>query len=144
MAPATKEELRGRIMAEQEETGFRALSRLAVSGSASADVKASRWRPTQEALKEALYLLSDGRAAQVNLAEIISAACCEILTEGGIFRAKCPKRLRFQRDSFRRMIECYELTPRVAQGARAAPFLVTMAKRAMPAVPRSSIPMYIQ
>ena len=128
MVPVTKEELRDRLREGQEETEFCVLSRLAALGSASADIIVTRLRLTREALKEAMYLLSDDRAAQVNLSEIVSATRFKVLTGRGVYRTKCPKKLCFEKDSFPHMIRCYELTPWLAQGASVVPFLVRMAK----------------
>ena len=140
MAPVTKEELRSRLREGQEETEFRVLSRLAALGSASADTIVSRLRLTREALKEAIFLLSDNRDAQVNLAEIISAARFKILTGREIFRTKCPQQLCFQRDSSQHMVERYVLTPWVAEGAQVAPSLVRMARATLLARSHRVIP----
>ena len=91
----------------------------------------NKLRLTREALKEAMYILGDQRAAQVNLSEIISAVRFKVLTSRGVFRTKCPKKLCFEKDSFTHMVRCYELTPWEAQGARVVPFLVKMARVAL-------------
>ena len=140
MVPVSKEELRDRLREGQERTEFQVLSRLAALGSASADIIVHRLQLTREALREAMHLLSDNRAAQVNLAEIISAVRFKVLTGRGVFRTKCPHQLCFHRDSFQHMVECYGLTPWVAQGARVVPFLVRMAKTTLLARGHKTIP----
>ena len=131
MVPMTTEELRDRLRAAQEKPEFEVLCRLAATGSASAEIIVSQLRPTREALREATYLLSDSRAAQVNLAAIVGETRFKVLTGAGVFRTKCPKKLCFEKDSFGHMIRCYQLMPWFAQGAKVVPFLVRMAKHAL-------------
>ena len=116
--PMSTEELQVRLRAVQGATEFDVLRRLAALGSASADIVASQMRPAREALREVMYLLGDSRAEQVNLAAHISATRCKVFTGQGVYRAKCPKKLCFEKDFFLHMVRYYGLEPWFAHGGK--------------------------
>ena len=128
MIPLVTTEIKDLVRNQQHQNEWDVLARLATLGSASADILVHQLQLTREALRKALDLLREDRAAQVNLLGILSATRFKVLTNKGLFRTKCPKKLCFSRDSFQHMTDCYHLSGRLAKGTEVVPFLVHMAR----------------
>ena len=99
------------------------------------DLRASR--PTVE---EALKILRGERRAQVNLLRILSATRFRVLTKGEIYRSKYPKTHCYSRGSLSHLLECYDLTSRMAFGEEAVQFLVHVARASLSLGDRPMIP----
>ena len=105
------------------------LRRLLNVGSESADI-ATRLDLTRGVVRAAMDFLRNGRKVQVNLAGVRTATRLKTLTAGGVVPTKCPKKLCVTPDSFRHVLECYNLGQGTARGSAAAPLLVIMARAA--------------
>ena len=95
---------------------------------------------TRAAIKEAPQQLRHERQQQTNLAGILGATRFKIRVNGRAYRAKCPKAQCYAKDSFGRMLDCYSLQQEVLYGSKVVPFLVKMAKVALPTTGRPRIP----
>ena len=125
--PMTIEEVKTVVGDRHREDELRMLQCLADDGSESTD-KITQLDLTRELAQEAMSELQDERTAQVNLASILSAVRFKTLVATGVVPTKCPKKMRYARDSFWHMLECYDVGPLRQRGADAVSFLVAMAR----------------
>ena len=84
---------------------------------------------TREAANEALSQLRDERPRQVTSLSGKLATRYRIITKEGLVTTTCPRPRCGRRDSFWRLLSCYDLMTSAECGAFVAPFLVYMARK---------------
>ena len=101
---------------------------------------------TREHIQAAMSILRENRPAQVALLAILGGTRFRYFHKGVLIPTYCPRMKRGhecgEKDSFDHLIRCYALQTRVRTGAESIPFLVVMAKKAIPLRPRTARPFY--
>ena len=125
--PITTDELKGELKKLYEKDELQIMKQLSEIGSASASIVVFL-ELTRTVVNEAYQMLRDQPEVQQNLTEILSATRYKTYSQGHMHHIKCPRKTCFKQDSFRHMIECYNLTNDIKKGPEATPFLVKMAR----------------
>ena len=125
--PMTTEELKTELKKVYERDELRIMKHLSETGSASASIVVFL-ELTRTIVEEAYHMLRDTPEIQQNLTEILSATRFKVYNQGHMHHIKCPRKTCFQKDSFKHMIDCYNLRKDLKKGPEATQFLVKMAQ----------------
>ena len=144
--PLTKEELKEVVRRQWERDEILALRQLAELGSFSAGI-ITHLELTREIIHSAMSMLSRDRAAQVTLLSILGATRFKTFFHGVLVPTRCPHVLGGEvcgtEDSYEHLLRCHGLRIHERKGADSLDFLVMMARRAVPAIPGTVMPMYV-
>ena len=125
--PLPTNELRVQLSHRQQTDELAAMRLLAQHAQLSADVIVYL-EFTRATIAEATKLLYEDRREQVTLVRVLGGAGYRTLVGKKLYHTKYPREYCFLRDSFVRMLDCYESKSKVQRGAEVAAFLVRTLK----------------
>ena len=144
--PLTKKEAQAALLDQPERDEIQELKLLRDLDSVSAGI-IMNLELARELVRSALTILQGERLAQVTLAKILSGARFGYYLNGVLVPTQCPNTYRRVRggrvDSFAHLLRCSGLQNKIKEGPASVDFLLLMARRTIPPMPRQARPAHI-